>query len=162
MPYVKGSFCFPYEVKNINTNDIVVVKPASIKTRGKIVVIPPLSLVSENCNKPLDSIFWIDGVRIKGKENIHFLEGKIEVNSNIEVLSPEFLPGYTLQKILKGVRLKVAQNTDGVPILSADNYPLVLIKKGEVYINTTDYSTLFKLLGYSVYYYISSEYSDEI
>lgn len=162
MPYVKGNFCFPTEVKTIDINDIIVVKPASVKSRGKLIVLPPLSLISNSCNKPIDAVFWIDGVRVKGKEKINFYEGKIEVDAKVEVLSPEFIPGYTLQKLLEGKRIRVTENRIGVPILSIDDYPLVSVKRDEIYVNTTDYSALFKLVAYSIYYYISSEYSDEI
>lgn len=162
MPYVKGNFCFPNEVEEININDVIVVKPTSVKSKGKIINIPPLSLISENCSRRLDSIFWVDGVRVKGKERIYFHEGIDEVNAKIKVLSPEFLPGYTLQKLLEGKSLRIAKYAEGVAILAIDTNPLVLVEKDEVHINTTDYQILFKLLAYSVYYYISSEYSEEI
>ncbi|AWR97812.1 hypothetical protein DFR86_09820 [Acidianus sulfidivorans JP7] len=162
MPYVESNYCFPYEVKRINIGDIVVIKPATIKSNGKVIVIPPLSLISNNCNRPLDSTFWIDGVKIKGKEVVRLYDGDFEVNGKIDVLSPEFLPGYTLQKILDDVRLRIRIYNDGVPILSINDYPLVLVKNNEVIINTSDYPILFRLVGYSIYYYISSEYSEEI
>ncbi|ARM76582.1 hypothetical protein [Acidianus manzaensis] len=162
MPYVEGNFCLPYEVNSINLGDIVVVKPSTIKSNGKLQVLPPLSLISDNCNRLLDSIFWVDGVKVKGKEDIKFYEGEIEVTSKINVLSPEFIPGYSLQKLLNNVTLKVHQNNYGVPILSIEDYPLVAVKNNQIIVNTKDYQILFKLLGYTVYYYISSEYSDEI
>ncbi len=165
MPYSQGKFCFPLEVKEIKKGDIIVVKPVSVKSNGIQFVLPSLSLISESCNRKIDSIVWIDGVRIHGNEKVVFDGGKMKISGKIKVESPEFLPGYSLKKLLddKGILIN-SPEVNGIVIVSIENYPLIYIKRIdglEVHVNSS-YSTILELASLSLYYYISSEYSEEI
>lgn len=167
MPYSQGKFCFPLEVKEIRKGDIIVVKPTSVKSNGVQLVLPSLSLISESCSRKIDSLIWVDGVRIHGNEEIIFDGGKFKVQGKIKVESPEFLPGYTLKKLLDGKEILInSLEVDGIPIVSIENYPLIYIKRDtngclKIHVNSVN-SPILELASLSLYYYISSEYSEEI
>ncbi|BDC19931.1 hypothetical protein [Acidianus sp. HS-5] len=166
MPYSEGKFCFPLEVKEIRKGDIIVVKPVSVKSLGIQFVLPSLSLISESCNRQIDSLIWIDGVKIHGNEEVIFDGGKIKVKGKIKIESAEFLPGYSLKKLLDDKEILInSPEINGIPIVSIENYPLIYIKRtnGELKIHVNSiHSTILELASLSLYYYISSEYSDEI
>ena len=166
MPYSQGKFCFPLEVKGVREGDIIVVKPVSVKSNGIQFVLPSLSLISESCSRKMDSIVWVDGVRVKGNEEVIFDGGRIKIKGKIKVESPEFLPGYSLKKLLDDKEILINNfEIEGIPIVSIENYPLIYIKrvdgKPRIHVNSI-YNPLLELASLSLYYYISSEYSDEI
>ncbi|AEE94292.1 hypothetical protein Ahos_1409 [Acidianus hospitalis W1] len=167
MPYSQGKFCFPLEVKEIRKGDIIVVKPTSVKSNGVQLVLPSLSLISESCNRKIDSLIWVDGVRIHGNEEIIFDGGKFKVQGKIKVESPEFLPGYILKKLLDDKEILInSLQVDGIPIVSIENFPLIYIKRDtnsclKIHVNSVN-NPILELASLSLYYYISSEYSEEI
>lgn len=162
MPYINAGerICRPNEVKEINIGDIVTVNDALIKIGGTLIEYPPLSLISEKCFKIIESPTWIDGYKIRGKENIVLHKPNTTVNGKIKVKDTETLPSYILEKLYQSdieIRISDECYRIGYPILSLEDLPLVTVNKGTVHVCSDDPKILIPLLllTYAVFYYIS-------
>jgi len=163
MPFVTEDYgvCYPGEKNNLNKGDIIAVKPF-LTTAKYNIVFPPLSILSTECKRKLFSTTWVDGVKINGKEQVTILDGNIEASGEIEVLSPEILTAYTAKKILGNTRLRIDNKNYGIIIISIEKKPLISVNKGKVIIHTNMRQEILLPLAYSIFYFISSEYSEEI
>ncbi|AWR95022.1 hypothetical protein [Acidianus brierleyi] len=163
MPFVTEDYgvCYPGEKINLKKGDIIAVKPFLTNTRYNLVF-PPLSILSTECNRKLFSTIWVDGVKINGKEQVIMLDGNIEVSGEIEVLSPEMLAAYTAKKILGNTKLRIDDKNHGIIIIGIENKPIISVNNRQVIIHTKMRQEILVPLAYSVFYFISSEYSEEI
>ncbi len=169
MTYVdeNSRICRPNEVKNIAKGDIIVTQPTTLNIDGRILTFPPLSLISEKCKHIIRTLTWIEGIRINEElvNKVIYLNPKEDIEFNeIEILEPQVVSAYTLRSLL-GQKLRKAKviKTEGVPIINVNKIPIVSIRNGLVYIGIRlldDEDILFKLFGYSLLYYMSSNSSD--
>ncbi|MDT7873003.1 MAG: hypothetical protein RRB18_05275 [Sulfolobaceae archaeon] len=160
MPYVdkNDKICRPGEKSKIEIGDIILVHPALLKIRGYIIEFPPLSIISPSCKEEIESPNWVEGYTVTGKEKVLFLEGKKEIEGEIEVKCPRFLPAITLKHALGKVKLKINdERFDGIVLVGIGELPILLLKAGQVTVTTTQLKNYLEPLAYSVYYYISSE-----
>ncbi|BDB97828.1 hypothetical protein [Saccharolobus caldissimus] len=169
MTYVdKGSkICRPTEVKNIEIGDIIVVYPVSLNINGNIITFPPLSLISEKCGNEIQSISWIEGIRISEDifKNVNFSEGNEYVEGELNILEPSILTAFTLKQLLGKKVSARAKKTTGVPLLSLDKIPIISLENGKVNVGIyfMDYRDIYiKLFSYSIFYYILSRSSEEV
>jgi hypothetical protein len=162
MPFVTEDYgvCYPGEKIDLSKGDIIAVKPflANIKYN---LIFPPLSVLSTKCNRMLSSTIWVDGVRINGKEEVKLLDGNIDASGTIEVLSPEVVTAYTAKKILGNTKLRINEENHGIEIISIGGKPLISIKNKRVIIHTNMRQEILVPLAYSIFYFISSKYSEE-
>ena len=163
MPYVdKGmKICRPAEKKTeIKQGDIILIQPALLKVRGFILEFPPLSVISPDCENEIESPNWVEGYTVNGKEKVTFKEGKREVEGEIEVKCPRFLPAISLKHALGKVKL-VIDDVEGIPILEIVKAPLLTISGETVTVATSQLKNYFKPLAYSLYYYVSPSGNSE-
>ncbi|EZQ07102.1 MULTISPECIES: hypothetical protein [Acidianus] len=161
MPYVEGGICYPGE-KEVKIRDVIVVRPFSALVGDKFIAFPPLSVISNMCSRSLKGKYWVDGVRVKGNEEIIFHKGKIMVNAKIKILSPEFTPGYVLSKLISGKKISIEPANSKNVIVEANGFPLIYIEKSKIHVASIDEKAILQAAAYSLLYYISSEYSEEL
>lgn len=165
MPYVdKGDKICKVNVNTeVKKNDIIITYPALLKVSKNLLVYPPLSKISNECQDEIESPAWVDGYKVTGNEkiitinnNTKYVKGEIEVNCN------KILTAYVLKKLLDKIELPISvSNVIGYPIVSINNYPLISIHKDSVIVYTTLDIPIIKTFVYSVFYYIISS-SDEL
>ncbi len=162
MPYVDEQYgiCSPLE-KPVEVGDIVAVKPFTATVNGRNVVFPPLSIASTKCIRKVQFTVWIDGVRVR-KEDLEIREGNVEASGQIEVRSKEFLPGFTARKLLGETRLKLNPEKEGVDVVALDGLPVISVKGSKVILHTKERLDVLLPLAYSLLYFLSSEYSEDI
>ncbi|BCS94264.1 hypothetical protein L3N51_01092 [Metallosphaera sp. J1] len=153
MPYIlEGRICRPHEVNLLGPGDLVTVKPFTAFVRGKAQTFPPLSVVSHECPHMITSPTWVDGVRVGG--NVVVMEPSSEIEGELEVLSHEFLPGFTARELLGRSKFRVASSLPGVPIVTVQGQPLISSRGKEVFLS--DDRTLLLALAHSLTYFLSS------
>lgn len=164
MPYVdKGErICRAKYDLNINKNDIILTYPTLMKVNQKLIVYPPLSLVSDRCNEEVESPTWIDGYRVKGNEKVEIIsENTKKVVGEIEIKCSKILPAFTLKKILGTIEVEISQTKQrGYTILSIKENPLISIDRDKVILYSPKYIPILRTFAYSLFYYISSEESE--
>ncbi|ABP95899.1 MULTISPECIES: hypothetical protein [Metallosphaera] len=152
MPYIlEGKICRPHEVNLLRTGDLIVVKPVTVFVRGRSQVFSPLSVISDECTHTITTPIWVDAVRVG--DNVRMVEPVVEVEGELEILSHEFLPGFTARELLGKSRFKVA-SSPGVPIVTVRGYPLISSSGKEIYLS--DDRTLLLALAHSLTYFLSS------
>ncbi|EWG07081.1 MAG: hypothetical protein ASUL_06158 [Candidatus Aramenus sulfurataquae] len=163
MPYIDEhyGFCKPQE-KGIEVGDVIAVKPFLATVNGRSVVFPPLTIASIGCERKAQFTLWVDGVRVKGTENIEVRLGDIEVSGWLEVKSKEFLPAFTARKLLGEARLKVDGKGEGTEVVTLGGLPLLSVKDGKVVVHTRERLDVLIPLAYSLFYFLSSGYSEDI
>lgn len=79
----------------------------------------------------------------------------MEILGELEVLSQEFLPGFTAKEAIGKTKFKVSSSLPGVPIITVGGKPLISIANGEILL--TDRRTLLLILAQALNYYLSSQ-----
>ena len=161
MPYVdKGDKVCKANINlEARKGDIIITYPALLKVNKNLLMYPPLSKISPECEQEIESPAWVDGYKVSGNEKIIEAPSKETklVKGEIEVLCSKILTAYTLKKILGEIEIQVnVGETIGYPIISINDFPLVSINKDTAIIYTLPKIPILKTFLYSIFYYISS------
>jgi len=161
MPYVDrgDKVCRANINLEAKKGDIIVMHPALLKVNKNLLVYPPLSKISKECEQEIESPAWVEGYEVSGNEKIieaPYKETKL-VKGEIEVLCSKILTAFTLKKILGEIEIQVnVGETIGYPIISINGFPLISINKDAVIVYTSANIPILKTFLYSIFYYISS------
>lgn len=166
MPYVdKGDKVCKAEINlEAKRDDIIITYPAVLKVDKNLLMFPPLSKISSECNQEIESPAWVDGYKVSGNEKIILFSSKETklIKGEIDILCNKILTAFTLKKILGEIEIPVnIGKVTGYPIVSIDNIPLVSINRDSIVVYTSSKLPILRTFLYSIFYYITSS-SDEL
>ena len=166
MPYVdKGDKVCKADINlEAKKGDIIITYPALLKVNKNLLVYPPLSKISSECNQEIESPAWVEGYKVSGNEKIvSFTSNETKIiKGEIEVLCNKILTAFTLKKILGEIEISVnVGKVIGYPIISISNIPLVSINKDSVIVYTSLNMPILRTFIYSIFYYTTSS-SEEL
>ncbi len=161
MPYVDNSLsvCRVGHYSDLRIGNIIVTLPSVIKSEGRNITVPPLTVIGKNCDERIDTLAWVDGIAISEglKVNLRRSEKQRKIKLNIEVTSPNVHTAYTLKSLMDGKEVTIYENYEKdrlIEILRSGNHVLVGIDKESKSVEIFCNDVLIKAFGYSLFYYI--------
>ncbi|WP_338601726.1 hypothetical protein V6M85_00665 [Sulfolobus tengchongensis] len=171
MPYVDAhsKICRPTEVQEIKEGDLVLVSPTTLNVDRTLIVFPPLSLVSEQCEHEIMSLSWVEGITVNKRitESVISVKGEEYVKEGeIQILEPSILTAFTFKQLIGNKIKGYVSRVKGIPLISVNNIPVISLDKGIVYTgiqflnNENNRDNILRLFTYSIFYYILSKSSE--
>ncbi|BBG23874.1 hypothetical protein [Sulfuracidifex tepidarius] len=160
MPYVDNnlSICRVGHYNELRTGDIIVTLPSVIKSEGRNITVPPLTVIGKNCDERIDTLAWVDGIEVSErlKVNLRHSENQRKIKLNVEVKSPNVHSAYTLKSLMDGkeVTINEDKHDDLIEILLSEGHLIAGINRLTKSVEIFADDILIRAFGYSLFYYI--------